>query len=501
MRILNSILLFCCFLSGCETNGGRKWLIQYFDSLPEVLDPVESSGLYDAQIYANIYESLVILDEDGVTIRPGLASKWHVDNDLTRYVFELKSGICFHDGSPVNAEAVLSSFRRQFEKNESAPLFNMIENIEMVDSLTLAFQLKFPYAQFLYTLSSPIGFKAISQKALDNFGDNIGRHPVGSGPFKMTEWQDNKKIILTRNDKYSEFSGNLEGLVFKDLEDYSDLEELIDNGKCDVYYSIPSFYIDRLKWLGKIEYATIKSFSLVFIGFNNEDPILKQKFVRQAILSGIDRLKLVKYILRGNSILAEGPLPPVFSLPMEYSQSDYNLERSEDLMNLVGLEDGITLKFFYIERYRTRYTILEAIKNEMQKINIRLEMIPFDSYEDLNQACRSDSAQIFLNSWQADVLGDPENFLYSLFYSASDFNFLHYNNTLVNNWLDQARLESNWDTRQILYQKIIKQIMADTPGVFLYHVIPVYAYNKDKIRSLPINPYSIVNYHQVNLYE
>ena len=125
----------------------------------------------------------------------------------------------------------------------------MIEEIEQVDSLTLAIQLKFPYAQFLYTLSSPLGLKAISQNALTNFSDSIGKHPVGSGPFKLKEWVDNKKIVLQRNYEYSEFSGNLEELVFKELEDYSQLEDHFKDGNCDIYYLIPGFYIDRLQWL------------------------------------------------------------------------------------------------------------------------------------------------------------------------------------------------------------------------------------------------------------
>ena len=126
-------------------------------------------------------------------------------------------------------------------------------------------------------------------------------------------------------------------------------------------------------------------------------------------------------------------------------------------------------------------------------------MISFDSYTALNQACRSDSAQLFLNNWQADVLGDPENFLYSLFYSTSEYNFFHYMNPRVDKWLDSARVEPGWKERQKLYQKIVEQVMQDTPAVFLYHVIPVYAYNKRKIMSLPVNPYGIINYHQVLL--
>ncbi|MCK5453870.1 MAG: hypothetical protein KAJ16_05885, partial [Calditrichia bacterium] len=149
----------------------------------------------------------------------------------------------------------------------------------------------------------------------------------------------------------------------------------------------------------------------------------------------------------------------------------------------------------------SRNTIIEAIRNDLQKIKIQIVIKTFDTFEQLNQACRSDSAQLFLNSWQADVLGDPENFLYSLFYSTSDYNFFHYNNQRVDSWLDTARIEPDWEKRQLLYQKIVGQILEDVPAVFLYHVIPVYAYNQRKIKSLSVSPYSIINYHRVVLHE
>ena len=284
-------------------------------------------------------------------------------------------------------------------------------------------------------------------------------------------------------------------------EDYSHFEDLIKEGNCDIYYSVPGFYIDRLKWLGKVEYATVKAFSLVFLGFNNEDPLLKRKIVRQAILSCIDHSRLVQYILRGNSIIAEEPLPPVFSNPIEQSQQEYSLEYARELMKNAGLSGGLTLRFYDIERFRSRNTIIEAIRNDLQKIKIQIVIKTFDTFEQLNQACRSDSAQLFLNSWQADVLGDPENFLYSLFYSTSDYNFFHYNNQRVDSWLDTARIEPDWEKRQLLYQKIVGQILEDIPAVFLYHVIPVYAYNQRKIKSLSVSPYGIINYHRVVLYE
>ena len=475
-----SIIIFG-FVLNCEFIEKNR-LVEYVGAIPDGLDPAVNAGIYDSRIYSNIYESLLDLGEDGFTLHPGLAADWSVDKNLKRYVFNLESGRYFHDGSPVNAEALANSFRRQIQKNSSSPLFNMIASIEFSDSLTLIFNLKYDYAQFIYTLTSPIGLKAISKTALEKYRDDIKKHPVGTGPFKLKEWKAGQEIILDRFSEYPDFHGNVDEVVYKMSDNYSNIEKSFKNGDVDILYSVPGFYIDRLKWLGMIDYKIINPFAVIFFGFNNLDDTLKNQIVRRAILSCIDRLRLVHYILRGNSIIAKGPIPPVFSLSIEQSQPEFDLPLAQKLMKETGIRDTVILKLYYIDRFRARNTILEFLKNELEKVHLSLELIAFDSYEELNNACRSDTSQLFLTGWQADVLGDPENFLYSLFYSTSDYNFFHYNNQQVDSWLDTARIESDWKRRQILYQKIMRQILEDTPAIFLYHVIPVYAYNRHKIK-------------------
>ena len=483
----------------CDLFDGKNRVVEYVESLPGNLDPALSDNVYSANIYSNIYESLVQLDTDGFTIRPGLARNWRVENNLTRYVFNLEPGRFFHDGSPVNADAVVYSFLRQIRLNKSAPLFNIIQNVESIDSLQIAINLEYPYTQFLYSLTSPVGLKVISKKALQKSGDSIIKEPLGSGPFYLSEWKTDSHITLKKYPHFPKFPGDVEILIFKQYADYSELVKNFKWNEFDVFYSIPGFYIDRLKWLGRIEYKIGAPSTVVFLGFNCSAEPLNDIGVRKAILNSINRTKLVNHILRGNSVVAQGPLPSVFAFAKEQSAKYLYDPEPEDLRTIGLLKENLNLKLFFVSRFMTRTTILEALEKEFQKIGIKLEMIPFESYAALNQACRGDSAQLFLNNWQADVLGDPENFLYSLFYSSSDYNFFQYMNPRVDRWLDSARVEPAWEKRQILYQKIVEQVIDDTPAVFLYYTIPVYAYNKQKIKSLPVNPYGIINYQQVLL--
>ena len=124
-----------------------------------------------------------------------------------------------------------------------------------------------------------------------------------------------------------------------------------------------------------------------------------------------------------------------------------------------------------------------------------------ESHPTHNQACKSDSAQMFISGWRSEVLGDAENFLYSLFHSGSKHNILHYENNKIDERLEDARREPSNQERQKLYREIMKTILNDTPAVFLYHVKPHFAYNREKIKSLPVNPYGIIQYHRVVLNE
>jgi len=492
-----SLCILFLFL-GCDFIE-KKVVVEGLDDLVQSLDPAKNLEASESRIFSCIYESLLEIGSDYSTLEPGLAEEWEISRDLRTFRFHLRRSILFHDGSPLTAEAVVYSFRRQIELNSSSPLFNMIAAVRAVDSMAIEIELRYPYAQFLYTLTSTIGLKAVSQKALQKYGDDIAFQAVGSGPFMVKEFFKNEEIHLTANPDYRSPSSGVDEVIIKCYEDYFKLEEDLRQQKLDLVYAVPGFSIDRLKWQGKIDYQVLPSFNVIFLGFNCQQKPFSDKNVRQAVLEAIDVPDLVNNIYRGKSLPAEGPIPPILFNNRNIRQSEFNLQQAKKLLTEAGYPNGFSVKFFYLDRLRPRRTLLEAIEVGLQKLNIKLEMIPFYSWTDLNAACRSDSAQLVWNSWEADVLGDPENFLYSLFYSSSPFNFLHYKNFEVDHWLDQTRLEPEWEKRQILYEKIIRQIVQDTPAVFIFHVIPVFAYNRQKIKELPLNPYGMVQYHQIVL--
>jgi peptide/nickel transport system substrate-binding protein len=457
----------------CINLSSHKTVIEGIDNAPESLDPADNFDPAAIRIISTIFEPLVRLDTDCKTILPCLAKSWTNSPDYKLFTFDLKQGIYFHDGTPLDAQTVKFAFDRQINKNRSYPLFNMIDSIYCGDSLSLTIQLKYSYSLFPYTLTSPCGLRPMSKKAIMEYGDNIAYHPTGTGPYKLDSYTKNKEIILIANEQYRRVIKNRSNVIFRYYYDYSQLEPLFKKGKIDIFSQIPGFSVDRLKWFGLIDYKTIKPSSTVFIGFNIQNKPLNNILVRKAILKAIDINGLVYNVLRGNSVVAAGPLPPILFNNKNLQQETYNLDVARKLLNKAGYKNSLQLKLYYLDAFRSRRTPLEVIKSNLNKINIKIELIPFYSWEELNKGCRSDSSQLFWTVWSSDVLGDPENYLYSLFYSKSEYNFFHYQNSNVDRWLEKSRIEADPGIREVLYTDIINQILDDTPAVFLYHVIPV----------------------------
>jgi peptide/nickel transport system substrate-binding protein len=501
MRNALIILIWGLLFLQCISLSSQQTVIEGIDDFPENLDPADNFSPTAIRIISTIYEPLLKLDIDCKTLLPCLAKSWKNSPDYRIFTFDLKQGIYFHDGTPLHSETVKFAFERQITKNRSYPLFNMIDSIYCGDSLSLTIQLKYSYSLFPYTLTSPYGLRPISKKAIIEYGDNIASHPTGTGPYKLDRFTKNNEIILIANERYRTVIKNRGNVIFRYFNDYSQLEPLFKKGKIDIFGQIPGFSVDRLKWFGLIDYKTIKPSSTIFIGFNIQNSPLSNILVRRAILKAIDINGLVYNVLRGNSIMASGPLPPILFNYKNIQQETYNLEIARKLLNEAGYKNGLKLKLYYLDAFRARRTPFEVIKSNLNKINIQIELTPFYSSADLLKACRSDSSQLFWTSWGSDVLGDPENYLYSLFYSKSEYNFFHYQNTRVDSWIEKSRMEADPGMREVFYIDIMKQILDDTPAVFLYHVIPHFAYNRKKIKELPVDPYGIIQYHQIVLNE
>src|SRR5207253_9175666 len=178
---------------------------------PVNLDPAQVTDLNSNRVGRRIVETLVTFPEESTQIVPGLAESWTISKDGLHYTFKLRKGISFHDGTPLNAEAVKFSIERQinpahpFNKLGKYPFANFffgnVKAVEVVDPQTVEFILKEPRASFLAVLTAGAA-SVVSPTAVRKLGADYPLTPVGTGPFKYVSWDRGQRVVLEKNPNY-----------------------------------------------------------------------------------------------------------------------------------------------------------------------------------------------------------------------------------------------------------------------------------------------------------
>jgi peptide/nickel transport system substrate-binding protein len=496
-RIVKIQAVFSLFflISSCST-----WdeIYMGIESFPGSLDPVHGYRFYTTQVTNQIFETLITLDDDYRTIKPNLAIQWDQSQDGRVYTFRLRPGITFHNQRELSAQDIKYSVDRYKQHRPSWILADLIQAVLVLDSLTVSFTLERPYSQFLYMLCSPYIFLVMQND--DRVVDDEFS-PVGTGPFLLRMFTPDEMIELRRNDDYWQPNSSVRKISFIFQSSVEERQSAIINNDVDILYLISGFEIDRLRWKGEIEYCVKKSSNTLFFGFNLENPPFDDIRVRRAVLHALDLPKIVHNLNRGNAQVARGPLPPVYRPVNQVWQEKYDPEKARALLSEAGYPDGIKIRCNFPKSGISRKTVVEMVESELAKSGIYVTAFISDSWDQHTDSIFSSNAQLFFDGSESMFIGEPEYFLRTLFDSESRYNFFRYKNLLVDSLLEMAREENNGSERRKAYDLIVKEIIKDTPAVFFSHVIPHFAYNSKKIRKMSANPYRIIDFSCMELYE
>ena len=218
-------LVLLMLVSGCGQQTGRTVVFgRGGDSVG--LDPALETDGESFKVCDNIYETLVTFVPERTDLAPGLAASWQASEDGLTWTFQLQKNVKFHDGTPFNADAVIFSLARQFKADHplnkvegayqywtSMSMSDIVKDVRKIDDFTVAIDLKRPNAPFLSNLA--MGFCSIvSPTAVEKWGDDFARHPVGTGPFRFADWIKDDRIVLNRNPDYWGEAPKIERLIF-----------------------------------------------------------------------------------------------------------------------------------------------------------------------------------------------------------------------------------------------------------------------------------------------
>lgn len=432
---------------------------------PETLDPAGKRYSERAnRVKWLLFDSPITIGTDGRQPAPGLAETWAVSEGGRCVDLAIRAGVRFHDGTPMDAEAVWRSFVRQFAGDLHDPrkhvLGAMLERVQVCDARTLRLQLRydaFDYLcrRYLYKLG------VLSPAALTDPAGDAARHPVGTGPFMHPEWSADR-LTLVRNPVYWGGRPSIEAVQFRYIPDGREALERLLAG--EVHF-IPSLSdpdaIQQALTDPRVRAHVVPGFNVYYLGFQCRRPPFDQVVMRQAVVRAVDphRAALVG---KGAAIPACGPLPShMAGFDPAIRQASHDPERAASLLAQTGY-DGRPITLLHHGPPSFGRDLALAVERDLRDIGLNVARKEMASWGDLVTAAARGEGHLFLYSWHMRT-DDAQGFLRALCHSSNIgiSNLTGYVSPEVDRLLDVTPPHG--------FSAVQATILDDAPMLFLAH--------------------------------
>ena len=503
----NCSLAVICLMACSHKQSSDKVVFRYNESSGIAsLDPAFAKNQSIMWPVHQLYNTLVEVD-DSLRIRSSLAKRWEFSADKTTILFYLRNDVFFHDdpvfnnnkGRALTAYDLAYSLQRILSPETASPgawIFNnRVDSLQPFTALNdTVFQLKLlkPFQPILGILSMQY-CSIVPKEAVQQYGNDFRRHPVGSGPFQFVAWVEGQALVLKKNKNYFEKDSSGQALPYIDGIKVSFFDskatEFLEfrQNRLDFINDIDASFKDEMltktgqlkkEWKGIVQLNTSPYLNIEYLGIlvdtNNlllKNSPLKIKQVRQAINYGINRKKMMLYLRNSIGTAAEsGFIPqglPSFNAALVKGYT-YDPQKARALLSEAGFPDGTNMPAIKLLTIPIYTNLASYVANELKQIGINVQVESIQKSLLLEKTSKN-QATFFRGSWIADY-PDAENYL-SVFYSKnpSPPNYTRYKNPAFDLMYEQALQEKNDSMRFGLYQKMDQLVIEDAPIVPLWY--------------------------------
>ncbi len=461
MKTVNSIIAASVLVlaTGTSVLAARSDLVMGIVLEPPHLDPTASAAAaIDEVVYANIFEGLTRIGSDG-SVQPGLAESWTVSEDGKTYVFKLRSGAKFHDGSALDAGDVkfsLDRARAEGSTNAQTPLFAQIDTVE-AGAGTVTVTLKQPQGSFLYNMGWGDAVIVAPESA-----DNNKTNPVGTGPFKFGSWAKGSSIKIVKNPDYWGEPAMLEKAEFRVIPDAAAAVPALLSGDVHAFAQMPAGdALAQIEADPRFDVVIGATEGETILSTNNKKPPFDNLKVRQAIAHALNR----EVIIQGNGSGYGTPIGSHFS-PANEAYVDligtypYDPEKAKALLAEAGFADGIkaTIKLPPPSYARDGGQVVAA---QLRQVGIELEIIPVEWAQWLEQVFKAKDYDLTIVSHtEPNDIG---------IYARKDYYF-QYDNAAFDTIIAELDVTSDPAKRKDLFAKAQKILADDAVNGFMFQL-------------------------------
>jgi ABC-type transport system substrate-binding protein len=477
-------------LVSCSHRPDPNTLVMIIESSPTNLDPRVGLDAQSERIDGLLFDNLLSRDEH-LNVKPGLAERWEIPDPRT-YVFHLRHGVRFADGRPLTSRDVKWSFDSLIQgrvRSTKAGTYRFVESIEAPDDYTVIFHLKQPWAALLWNVAGGEGMGIVPYGS----GEEISRDPIGSGPFKFVRAEQDREVVIERNDLYWGAKPKLQRVRFAVVPDTTTRALELRKGSADL--EINALTPDMELALSREKHLAVMrgpGTRVGYVAFNLRDPILKDVRVRQAIAYALNRPRYIHYMWRDSARLAASILPPEsWAYDPNVRQYPHDPANARQLLDAAGYPEVNGVRFHLTMKTSTEESsraMAAVFQQQLREVGIALNIRSFESATFFSDVTHGEF-QLYSLRWIGGN-EDPDIFGY-VFDSANIIphgaNRQFYSNPRVDALIDKGETETDQSVRKRDYDEIQQILADDLPYVYLWYFDNVMVYSK-RVHGLELNP-------------
>ncbi|PDO81992.1 glutathione ABC transporter substrate-binding protein GsiB [Kosakonia pseudosacchari] len=460
------------------------------------LDPYDANDTLSQAIAKSFYQGLFGLDKD-MQLEYVLAESYSISADGMVYTINLRHGVKFQDGTDFDAAAVKANLDRASNPRNSLKRYNLYKNIartDVVDAYTVKITLKQPFSAFINILAHPAS-AMISPAALQKYGNDIGFHPVGTGPYELEAWNQTDYVKVKRFAGYwQQGLPKLDSITWRPVVDNNTRAAMLQTGEAQFAFPIPYEQAEVLKRNSKLELVASPSIMQRYISMNVTQKPFDNPKVREAINYAINRPALVKVAFAGFATPATGVVPPTITYSQAYQPWPYDPAKARELLKEAGYPQGFSTTLWSSHNHSTAQKVLQFTQQQLAQVGIKVQVTAMDAGQRAAEVEAKGQAQsgvrMFYTGWSAST-GEADWALSPLFASwnwpPTQFNTAFYSNSQVDKDLADALKTTDAAEKEQLYKQAQDLIWQESPWVPLVVEKLVSAHNK-KLTGFYIMP-------------
>jgi peptide/nickel transport system substrate-binding protein len=458
---------------------------------PRNLSYWQSYDTITNNLTAQIWDGLLEYSEPDMELQPALAASWTAE-DQTTFVYELREGVNFHDGSEMTADDVIASANLTLSDEAQSPLawmFSSVDSFEKIDDYTVQVNLSEPDAAFQFVPATTAWGVAPKAK-IEEMGTDLAQDPIGAGPFQLEEWNSGNYVEISSHDDYwDENLPYLDGARFEIVPNGTSRITGMQNGNYGGTNDIPIDQLSVLDGFDSVDLYSVTSYQTSFVVFNSTKEPFGNPDVRRALsyaidTEGITESTIGQYGSHATSMLPENMMGHVTPDDLEYDGFPYDPETARSMLDDAGYTGSPRFETTLLTPKDTvRQKPALVIQENLSQINVSVNLNEVSTSQYVEsfwgETDMSNREPMQMGLWASDF-PSPDAILTPLFRSEQlppGNNWFAYENEEVDELVQQFKTTLDTDERAEYAKQANQLIVDDAPGVWIFHPDTTKAFN------------------------